>query len=318
MTAPSAPYISKTLLTGLFALLFTATGNIHAQSPQQQNIAIIDIPERVIRVGFLDHSEPLALKKDNYHSGILIDIFDNALAPPGVRFEVKVMPYARIIAELMAGHLDMTFVGRIPNRVKLPPTDQLVITQPLLVSPLYLYSRADKKITITKPTDLGNYHVGGVRLREILDPPPTPGNPKISYFKSPGHLYKSLAAGRIDVALAGPVVTNFWQTQLNTKFKITMPFGNMYSHFAFSVKSLGEDIYPICQQIVKNWSSTKAKSAFSESSKRYHSQLLTKFVRDPPSDTPIEELCFTVDKYLEYENQNPQILKIDTPRKNNQ
>jgi ABC-type amino acid transport substrate-binding protein len=311
MTAPSAPDISKTLLTGLLALLFTFTSLIHAQPPQSPSTADSNIPERVIRVGFLEHSEPLALKKDNYHSGILIDMFADTLAPPGVRFEVKVMPYARIIAELMAGHLDMTFVGRIPNRVKLPPTDQLVITQPLIVSPLYLYSRADKKITITKPTDLGNYHFGGVRLREILDPPPTPGNPKISYFKSPGHLYKSLAAGRIDVALAGPVVTNYWQTQLNTKFKMATPFGKMYSHFAFSVKSLREDVYPICQQIVQNWSTPKAKSAFNESAKRYQSQLLTEFVRDPPTDTPIEELCFTVGKYLEYEKQNPQIMQIN-------
>lgn len=310
MTALSPPDISKTLLTGLTALLFAFTGLPQAQTPHPQNASETNIPERIIRIGFLDHSEPLVLKEDNQLHGILIDMFSDALAPPGVRFEMKVMPYARIIAELMAGHLDMTVVGRIPGRVKLPPTDQLVITQPLIISPIYLYARADRNIIINKPTDIGNYHFGGVRLREIKDPPPTPGNPKISYFKSPSYLYKSLAAGRIDVALAGPVVTGYWEKQLNTEFREATPFGNMYSHFAFSVKSLGEDVYPICQKIVQQWSNSRAKLTLAASTQRYQSQLLTEFVRIPPESTPIEELCFTVKKYLEYEKQNPQILKV--------
>lgn len=301
------PDIYRTLLISLCVLLLACTGKTHAQIPQPQGIA-----ERVIKVGFLENSEPLVLKKNNNHDGILIDLFKNALTTPEVRFEVKVMPYARIIAELMAGHLDMSVVGRIPGRVKLPPTDQLLLSQPLMISPLYIYTRADKSITINKPTDLGNYHFGGVRLREIFEPPPTPGNPKISYFKSPSHLYKSLAAGRIDVAIAGPHASSYWQTKLNTRFKEIMPFGKMYSHFAFSVKSLREDAYPICQHIVQQWTTPKAEATLSGSDKGYQSHLLAKYRRIPPADTPIEELCFTVKNYLEYEKQNPHILKLNS------
>lgn len=272
---------------------------------------------QIIKMGLMDHSEPLIMKQDDNFSGVLVDALENTISPPGLAFEYVDIPYARAVAEILAGKLDMMFVVRIPGRTMLPATDKIIMSQPIMISPLGLYARSDRDIIIQKPSDLGKYHLGGVRLRGMKDMPSTPGNPKISYFRTPDKLFKSLAAGRIDLAIAAIVLANYWQDQLNTEFTETMRMGKIITHLGFSKAALGEESYSLCKQMIKRWSAPHTLDALMISAMRYNAVLSPSFYRAAANSVTDDQLCMSTKDFLEYDKNNRPLPSSQPPPQSN-
>ncbi|BFM15439.1 hypothetical protein R50073_16220 [Maricurvus nonylphenolicus] len=258
---------------------------------------------RIIKVALLDHSEPFVVKQGDSYRGLLVDMLKEAVLPSGAEFQVVIRPYARAIPELLAGKLDVMFLIRIPGRATFPPTDKVIISQPILVTPLNLYAREDNDIVINTPTDLGKYHLGGVRIRGIKHEAKTPGDPKTSYFNNPEQLFKSLVTGRIDMAITGPIIANYWQEGLQARFVTKLQLGKTITQFIFSKASLQDAAIPLCTSFMKQWATPRTQATLQESAKRYKTKVFSSLIRIPPPTMPDEELCFSVKDYLEYEKK---------------
>lgn len=261
-------------------------------------------PPRMIKVGLLDHAEPFMVKQGDNHRGLLVDMLEEAVTPSGTRLKLVILPYPRAITELLAGKLDVMFLIRVPGRAAFPVTDKVIISQPILIAPLNLYAQEDNDIVIQSPEDLGKYRLGGVRIRGMKHAPKISGAPKTTLFNNPEQVFKSLIAKRIDMAITGPIMSNYWQEGLNTRFVVKFQLGTTITQFIFSSVSLQDDAIQLCTSFMKQWATAETQAALQSSARRHKTKIPPSLIHIPPPSTPDDELCFTVADYLQYEKEH--------------
>jgi polar amino acid transport system substrate-binding protein len=106
-------------------------------------------------------SAPTAYIEDGRPSGILVDVVTEALQRAGSPFEIRLMPWARCLAEIRNGRVDGIFsVFKLPER-----NEFLTYTSvPIITQVEALFVRADSDVKFDGDiSQLGRFRIGTIR-----------------------------------------------------------------------------------------------------------------------------------------------------------
>ncbi len=199
------------------------------------------------------------LNDEGQPSGILIEFFEILAQHLETRVAYKVRPHGRIIAELIAGEVDMATMLVIPGEIALPMTRSVaVMPYPVMEVPLNLYVNANRSEPIQYPkrftqlSDLKDLRVGFLRAGASDAHTSLHEKEGVVYFNSNESMVKPLLANRIDLVLMDPFSVDYWSSNLSASLKPKYFLVKAAIHIAFSRNTLGEAVDDLCAQSWKN------------------------------------------------------------------
>jgi ABC-type amino acid transport substrate-binding protein len=195
------------------------------------------------------------LNNDGQSSGILIEFFEILAQNLETKVNYKVRPHGRIIAELIAGDVDMALMLVMPGEIALPMTRSVAVTPyPVMEVPLNLYFNANRPEPIQYPknfrllSDLKGLRVGFLRAGASDAHTSLHEKDGVVYYNSNESMVKSLLANRIDLVLMDPFSVDYWSSNLSASLKPKYFLVKAAIHIAFSRNTLSEAVDELCAQ----------------------------------------------------------------------
>lgn len=225
------------------------------------------------------------LNDDGQSSGILIEFFEILAQNLETKVNYKVRPHGRIIAELIAGDVDMALMLVIPGEIALPTTRSMAVTPyPVMEVPLNLYFNANRSEPIQYPesftllSDLKGLSVGVLRVGASDTHMLQHEKDGVVYFNSNESMVKSLVANRVDLVLMDPFSVNYWNSNLSARLKPKYFLVKAAVHIAFSRNTLGTSVDGLCAQSWKNLLDLKSRGDLQKIFIRYGYEDLMQYI----------------------------------------
>ncbi len=225
------------------------------------------------------------LNNDGQSSGILIEFFEILAQNLETKVNYKVRPHGRIIAELIAGDVDMALMLVMPGEIALPMTRSVaVMPYPVMEVPLNLYFNANRPDPIQYPksftllSDLKDLRVGFLRAGASDAHTSLHEKEGVVYYNSNESMVKSLLANRIDLALMDPFSVDYWSSNLSASLKPKYFLVKAAIHIAFSRNTLGEAVDELCAQSWENLLNLKNRNELQGIFTRYGYEDLMQYI----------------------------------------
>jgi ABC-type amino acid transport substrate-binding protein len=225
------------------------------------------------------------LNDEGQPSGIHIEFFEVLAQNLEAKIDYKVRPHGRIIAELIAGDVDMALMLVIPGEIALPMTRSVaVMPYPIMEVPLNLYFNANRSEPIQYPksftllSDLKGLRVGFLRAGASDAHTSLHEKEGVVYFNSNESMVKSLLANRVDMVLMDPFSVDYWSSNLSASLKPKYFLVKAAIHIAFSRNTLGESVDSLCAQSWKNLLDLKNRDELQEIFIRYGYEDLMQYI----------------------------------------
>ncbi len=225
------------------------------------------------------------LNDEGQPSGILIEFFEILAQHLETRVAYKVRPHGRILAELVAGDVDMALILVMPEEIVLPMTHSVaVMPYPVMEVPLNLYFNTNRTDPIQYPesftllSDLKGLRMGFLRVGASEAHTSLHEKDGVIYFNSNESMVKSLLANRVDLVLMDPFSVDYWSSNLSASLKPKYFLVKAAVHIAFSRNTLGEAVDGLCAQSWQNLLNLKNRGELQEIFTRYGYEDLMQYI----------------------------------------
>lgn len=176
--------------------------------------------------------------------GINRDVVESVFKRMNVDAEYKLLLYTRGALLVDKGKIDaMAVITTLDGPMSFPKS--IVITPtPIAHFPLIVYKLASSNVNVKEEADLEKLRVGIVRA----DLKPDPDTTVNYYYPRYEFLFKALADGEIDVALALPYFEKQWERQFGIAIDALITVDQILVYMGFSTLSLGDQAQFLCRE----------------------------------------------------------------------